>query len=205
MKLYGSPNSPYARKIRVLIKEKSLPVEFVLEDPWAEDSPLAARNPFSKVPVLEVGPDNYLFESIFIAHYLDNLDGDPLQPRNAEGYWHAQWWQALGNGIIDAVIARLLETRRPPEKQWQDKMAREEKRVRRAIDLAEQAFRGDRFLVGSAFTMADLVMGVAMQYVDFRLPHDWRLRHPKLARWHAGIVSRRSFEETLPPGFVKPS
>lgn len=205
MKLYGSPNSPYARKIRVLIKEKNLPVDFVLEDPWAEDSPLAARNPFSKVPVLEVGPDNYLFESIFIAHYLDNLDGDPLQPRNAEGYWHAQWWQALGNGIIDAVIARLLETRRPPEKQWQEKMAREEKRVRRAIDLAEQAFRGDRFLVGSAFTMADLVMGVAMQYVDFRLPHDWRLRHQKLARWHAGIVSRRSFDETLPPGFVKPS
>lgn len=205
MKLYGSPNSPYARKTRILIKEKNLPVEFVLEDPWAEDSPLAGRNPFNKVPVLEVGPDNYLFESIFIAHYLDNLDGQPLQPLDAEGYWHAQWWQALGNGIIDSVIARLLETRRPPEKQWPEKMAREEKRVRRAIDLGERAFRGNRFLVGAAFTMADLVMGVALQYVDFRLPHDWRSLYPKLTRWHAGIVSRRSFEETLPPGFVKPT
>lgn len=205
MKLYGSPNSPYARKTRILIKEKNLPVEFVLEDPWAEDSPLVARNPFSKVPVLEVGPDNYLFESIFIAHYLDNLDGQPLQPRDAEGYWHAQWWQALGNGIIDSIIARVLETRRPPEKQWPDKLAREEKRVHRAIELGEQAFRGNRFLVGAAFTMADLVLGVALQYVDFRLPHDWRSAHPKLARWHAGIVSRRSFEETLPPGFVKPA
>jgi len=205
MKLYGSPNSPYARKTRILIKEKNLPVEFVLEDPWAEDSPLASRNPFNKVPVLEVGPDNYLFESIFIAHYLDNLDGQPLQPRDAEGYWHAQWWQALGNGIIDSVIARLLETRRPPEKQWPEKLAREEKRVRRAIELGERAFRGNRFLVGAAFTMADLVMGVALQYVDFRLPHDWRTLHPKLAHWHAGIVSRRSFEETLPPGFVKPA
>lgn len=205
MKLYGSPNSPYARKTRVLIKEKNLPVEFVLEDPWAEDSPLVGRNPFSKVPVLEVGPDNYLFESIFIAHYLDNLDGQPLQPRDAEGYWHAQWWQALGNGIIDSIIARVLETRRPSDKQWPEKLAREEKRVHRAIDLAENAFRGNRFLVGAAFTMADLVMGVALQYVDFRLPHDWRSHHPRLARWHAGIVSRRSFEDTLPPGFVKPA
>jgi glutathione S-transferase len=205
MKLYGSPNSPYARKTRILIKEKNLPVEFVLEDPWAEDGPLASRNPFNKVPVLEVGPDNYLFESIFIAHYLDNLDGQPLQPRDAEGYWHAQWWQALGNGIIDSLVARLLEARRPPEKQLPEKLAREEKRVRRAIDLAEHAFRGNRFLVGAAFTMADLVMGVALQYIDFRLPHDWRSPHPRLARWHAGIVSRRSFEETLPPGFVKPA
>ncbi|MDH3287874.1 MAG: glutathione S-transferase family protein [Betaproteobacteria bacterium] len=205
MKLYGSPNSPYARKLRVLIKEKNLPVEFVIEDPWPEDSPIISRNPFSKVPVLEVGPDNYLFESIFIAHYLDNLDGKPLQPNDAEGYWHAQWWQALGNGMIDSVIGRVLETRRPPDKQWPEKMAREEKRVLRAIDVGERAFRENRFIVGGAFTMADLVMGVALQYVDFRYPHDWRAPHPELARWHAGITSRKSFEETLPPGFVKPT
>lgn len=205
MKLYGSPTSPYARKARVLIKEKNLPVEFVLEDPWPEDSPLIDRNPFSKVPVLEVGPDNYLFESIFITHYLDNLDGRPLQPREAEGYWHSQWWQALGNGIIDSLIARRLEERRPPDKQWPEKRAREEKRVQRAIDVAERAFRGNRFLVGYSFTMADLVMGVALQYVDFRYPHDWRGPHPKLARWHAGIVTRKSFEETLPPDFVRPA
>jgi glutathione S-transferase len=204
MKLYGSPNSPYARKARVLIKEKNLPVEFVIEDPWLEDSPIISKNPFSKVPVLEVGPNNYLFESIFVGHYLDNLDGRPLQPKDAEGYWHAQWWQALGNGIIDSVIGRVLETRRPPDKQWPEKMAREGERVHRAIEVAENAFRGNRFLVGYSFTMADLVMGVALQYVDFRYAHDWRASRPKLARWHAGITSRRSFEETLPPGFVKP-
>jgi glutathione S-transferase len=204
MKLYGSPNSPYARKARVLIKEKNLPVEFVIEDPWLEDSPIISKNPFSKVPVLEVGPNNYLFESIFVGHYLDNLDGRPLQPKDAEGYWHAQWWQALGNGIIDSVIGRVLETRRPPDKQWPEKMAREAERVHRAIEVAENAFRGNRFLVGYSFTMADLVMGVALQYVDFRYAHDWRASRPKLARWHAGITSRRSFEETLPPGFVKP-
>ena len=84
-------------------------------------------------------------------------------------------------------------------------MAREERRVQRSIELAEHAFGGNRFLVGYSFTMADLVMGVALQYVDFRYPHDWRTSHPKLARWHASITSRRSFEETLPPGFVKPT
>lgn len=204
MKLYGSPTSPYVRKVRVLIQEKRIDCEFVTEDPWPEDSAIARRNPLGKVPVLEIAPDGYLFESVFVTHYLENLDGKPLEPRDAAGYWQAQWWQALGNGIIDAVIARVLETRRPADKQWADKIAREEARVQRATRVAESAFKGGDYLAGNAFTMADLVMGVALQYVDFRYPHDWRASAPQLARWHAGIVARPSFEATLPPGFVKP-
>lgn len=204
MRIYGSPTSPYVRKARVLIKEKNVPCEFVIEDPWPEDSAIPHRNPLGKVPVLEIAADSYLFESVFVTHYLDHLDGKPLQPKDPAGYWQSQWWQALGNGIIDAVIARVLETRRPADKQWPDKLAREEARVRRATKVAENAFKGGEYLVGNAFTMADLVMGVALQYVDFRFPHDWRGDAPKLARWHAGIARRRSFEETLPPGFVQP-
>lgn len=204
MKLYGSTTSPYVRKARILVKEKNLPVEFVVADPWPDDSPLIAKNPFSKVPVLETGPGNYLFESVLIVHYLDNVDGKPLTPKDAAGYWQAQWWQALGNGIIDAGIARILEMRRPGDKQMPEKIMREEKRIQRAIDLAESAFKDGEFLVDKRFSLADLVMGVGLQYTDFRYPHDWRRRAPRLAKWHAGIAGRGSFEETLPPGFVKP-
>ncbi|MBI4195230.1 MAG: glutathione S-transferase N-terminal domain-containing protein [Betaproteobacteria bacterium] len=204
MKLYGSPASPYARKARVLIREKHIPCEFVVEDPWPADSRIPERNPLGKVPVLEIAPGSYLFESPLVVHYLDNLDGESIDPRDAAGYWQSQWWQALGNGIIDAVIARLLETRRPEDKQMPEKIAREEARVRRAVDLGEKTTKGGGFLVGERFTLADLVLGVALQYTDFRYAHDWRSRAPRLARWHAGITRRPSFEETLPPGFVKP-
>lgn len=205
MKLYGSPASPYARKARVLIKEKKLPCEFVVEDPWPADSRIPDMNPLGKVPVLEIAPGSYLFESALVVHYLDHVDGKSIEPKDAAGYWQSQWWQALGNGIIDAVVARLLETRRPQDKQMPEKMAREEARIRRALDVGEKAFRGGRFLVGNRFTLADLVLGVALQYTDFRYPHDWRSQAPRLARWHAGITARRSFEQTLPPGFVKPA
>jgi glutathione S-transferase len=202
MKLYGSLTSPYVRKARVLIKEKDLPVELVVEDPWQDGSPIAGWNPLGKVPVLEIGPGSYLFDSMLVTHYLDHIDGKPLQPKDAAEYWQSQWWQALGNGIIDAVIERVLETRRLPRTQWPEKMAREEQRVHRAIDAAEHASRRGRFLVGRDFSMADLVMGVALQYTDFRYPHDWRSRAPTIARWHEGIARRKSFRETLPPGFA---
>jgi glutathione S-transferase len=199
MKLYGSLTSPYVRKARVLIEEKQLEVELIVTDPWAEGSPIAGWNPLGKVPVLELAPGSWLFDSALVTHYLEHVDGRPLQPKDAAGYWQGQWWQALGNGIIDAVAERLLETRRLPRTQWPEKMAREEQRVRRAIDAAEHAFAGGRFLAGKTFTMADLVLGVALQYTDFRYPHEWRARAPKVARWLEGIARRRSFKATLPP------
>ena len=204
MKLYGSPTSPYVRKARVLISEKKLRVEFVHEDPWPADSRIPSRNPLGKVPALEIEPGNYLFDSTLVVHYLDHVDGKTLTPRDAAGYWQTQWWQALGNGILDAAVARVLETRRPEDKRMDDKVEREQDRIHRATSTAEGRFRGGSYLVGSRFTLADLVLGVAMQYVDFRYAHDWRSKCPKLAEWHEGIVARPSFQETVPPGFTGP-
>jgi glutathione S-transferase len=205
MKLYGSPASPYVRKARVLIHEKKLKCEWIPEDPWPEDSPIPTRNPLGKVPALEIEPHNYLFESVLIVHYLDHVDGKPLTPKDPAGYWQTQWWQALAQGILDAAVTRILETRRPPEKQMTEKLAREEARIHRATAAAEGRFRGGPFLVAKRLSLADLMMGVAMQYVDFRYPHDWRSKAPHLAGWHEGIAARKSFQETLPPGFTPPT
>ena len=205
MKLYGSPTSPYVRKARVVIHEKKVPCEWVSEDPWAQDSPIPRRNPLGKVPALEIEPNNYLFESMLIVHYLDHVDGKSLTPKDAAGYWQAQWWQALAQGMIDAAVARVLESRRPEDKRMPEKIAREEARIRRGIAAAEQRFNGDPYLVAKRLSLADLMMGVALQYIDFRYSHDWRSEAPKLARWHGNVTARRSFVETLPPGFEPPA
>lgn len=202
MKLFGSSTSPYVRKARVLISEKNIDCEFVVEDPWPAESKIPSMNPLGKVPVLQIGPDNYLFESVLVVHYLDHLGGKPLPPADAAGYWQSQWWQALGHGMIDANIARVLESRRPAEKQMPEKMEREEARIARAFVTADSAYQGGQFLVGSKFSLADLVLGVACQYIDFRYAHDWRGKHPRLKKWFDGIAARRSFQETLPPGFT---
>ena len=205
MKLYGSLFSPYVRKARVLIAEKKIDCEFVVEDPWAADSRIPALSPLGKVPVLQTGPEEFLFESGLVVMYLDQVSGNPLMPHDSAGYWRAQWWQALGNGVIDAMVARVMETRRPPDKQMPEKLQREEARIARALAAAEGACPAGEFLVGARFTLADLVLGVAVQYIDIRYPHDWRGTHPRLRRWFDGIAARPSFESTLPPGFTKPA
>jgi glutathione S-transferase len=205
MKLYGSPMSPYVRKARVLIHEKKLACDFVPEDPWPADSPIPSRNPLGKVPALEIEPGNYLFESVLVVHYLDQVDGKSLTPKDAAGYWKTQWWLALSQGVLDAAVARILETRRPPDKQMPEKMEREEARIHRATATAEGRCKGGKYLVGQRLSLADLMMGVALQYVDFRYPHGWRGECPKLAEWHGGVVARKSFLDTMPAGFTPPA
>lgn len=202
MKLYGSLTSPYVRKCRVLIKEKALACEFIQADAGGAGSPVPALNPLGKVPVLARNDDSPLFDSPVILEYLDSLKPAALLATSGEERWQMLRWQALADGILDATVTRLLEMRRPPEQQSARDIQRQEEKVSRALAFAEQ-HAGGAYLMQNKFTAADLCLGVALEYVDFRYAHDWRAKHPMLARWLAGISSRPSFTETVPPGMEK--
>jgi glutathione S-transferase len=113
-------------------------------------------------------------------------------------------WQALADGLLEAVIARLLEGRRPIVQQSSDQIALQESRVAAALAYASARMTGEPFLLENRFTLADLALAVALEYIDFRYPHDWRAQHPRLAFWLAGISARPSFAETVPPGMERP-
>ncbi|NQW94664.1 MAG: glutathione S-transferase N-terminal domain-containing protein, partial [Polaromonas sp.] len=73
MKLIGSLASPYVRKVRVVMAEKKLDYEFVLEDVWSADSTILASNPLGKVPCLIMEDGTAMFDSRVIVEYLDTL------------------------------------------------------------------------------------------------------------------------------------
>ncbi len=203
MKLYGSLTSPYVRKCRVLIKEKGLACEFVQADAWAADNPVPRLNPLGKVPVLERDDGSALFDSPVVVEYLDALKPPALFAAGGEERWQMLRLQALADGILDATVTRLLETRRPPAQQSAKDIQRQEEKIARALAYADGLPRGEAYLMQDRFTVADLCLGVALEYVDFRYPHDWRGRHPHLALWLAGIGTRPSFAETVPPGMER--
>lgn len=199
MKLYGSETSPYVRKARVLTIEKGLACEFVKADAWAADSAVPAMNPLGKVPVLVRDNGDVLYDSPVIVEYLDSLKAPTLLASSGEARWIMLRWQALADGILDATVARLLESRRAEAQRSADDIRRQEGKIARALDWTESQVSG-AYLMGEAFGFADLVMGVALDYVDFRYAHDWRQRCPKLAVWHEPIRHRASFAGTRAPG-----
>ncbi len=204
MKLFGSRTSPYVRKVRVYLEETASSYEFIEGETRQPSSYLLSIAPLGKVPVLECDDGTALFESILIIEYLDR--GHPadarLLPLGGEERWATLRWHALAHGIIEATVTRLQEIRRPDEMQMLERLRWEETRIARTLAAIEKKLGAGDYLVGNHLTIADLALGVALQYIDFRYPHDWRSAAPRLTKWSAEIHGRQSFMKTLPPEFL---
>lgn len=199
MQLYGTLTSPYVRKVRILAHEKKLPLEFIAEAPADAAGNVAALNPLGKVPVLQRDDGSALFDSLVIVEFLDSLARPFLLPGLGEARWTVQRWHALAQGILDATVARLMETRRPAEKQLPEVIAKQEAKIAASLNFAAQQLPDSPFLLGKELTVADIAVGTALAYVDFRYSNAWRQTHPQLSAWAQRMASRPSFQATVPP------
>src|SRR5688572_30823457 len=119
MKLRYSPTSPYVRKVTVTAIETGLDkkIERVLTMP-ASAPDLPKHNPLGKVPALIMDNGESLIDSPVIVEYLDSLhSGAKIVPTSGDARWKALRLQALADGILDAGVLRLMETRRTANEQ----------------------------------------------------------------------------------------
>ncbi len=198
MKLYGSLTSPYVRKVRACAIEQGIALEFIAEGANDPAGNVARLNPLGKIPVLERDDGEALFDSPLIVEYLDSIGKMQLIPPSGELRWQAQRWHALSQGVLDAVVTRLMETRRAPEKVDSGGVAKQEGKVAAALKYADQHYQGGAYLLDQGLTIADLAWAVALEYIDLRYAHDWRATHPRLAAWHGTIKDSASLRETRP-------
>ncbi len=196
MKLYASLTSPYARKVRICLIEKGLDYEFIVELPSDPAATVVRLNPLGKVPLLQCDDGEVVFNSPMIVEYIDTLEGVALIPTAAKRLY-VQRWHALGDGIIDAVVARMLELRRGTEHQDAAVIQKQEAKVGAALSFADGHYQGGEFLESAQFSLADIALAVALEYIDFRYPHDWRLNYPRLTQWLSNIRQRPSFQTTV--------
>src|ERR671918_3175970 len=112
MKLIGTPTSPYTRKARVVLAEKRIDYDFVVESPHDASSSVSAYNPLGKIPVLVLDDATTLFDSRVIVEYLDNASPvTKLLPEDTRHRIQARRWEALADGCTDACVAIVMETR----------------------------------------------------------------------------------------------
>ncbi len=203
MKLIGSLTSPYVRKVRIVMAEKKLDCQLTLEDPWNADE-VRKANPLGKVPCLLMDGGEAVFDSRVIVEYLDTLSpvGKLIPPAGRERI-EVRTWEALADGALDAsILARLEQTwggrtaaQRSPV--W---VERQLSRVHSALAAMNKGVGDKPWCMGISFTLADVAVGCALGYLDFRFPAiDWRSEHAHLARLHEKLAKRQSFIDTQPP------
>jgi len=203
MKLIGSLTSPYVRKVRVVMTEKKLDFQLLLEDVWGTETILKS-NPLGKVPCLVLDGGEAVFDSRVIVEYLDTLSpvGKLIPPPGRERT-EIRTWEALADGLLDASILARLEATwdgRSDEQRSQGWIDRQMSRVTAATKAMSQGLGDKPFCAGNHFTLADVAVGCALGYLDFRCAHiDWRGAHPNLHKLHDKLSTRPSFIDSAPP------
>ena len=203
MKLLGSLTSPYVRKVRVVMAEKKLDFQLVPEDVWGTDDVLKS-NPLGKVPCLVMEGGEAIFDSRVIVEYLDTLSPvGKLIPASGRERVEVRTWDALADGLLDASILARLEATwsgRTAAQRSQVWIDRQMSRVGAALISMSQGLGDKPWCTGNHFTLADVAVGCALGYLDFRFAHiDWRAAHPNLLKLHDKLSARQSFIDSGPP------
>lgn len=202
MKLFGSLTSPYVRKVRVVMAEKKLEYELVIDDVWSETTQIQQHNPLGKVPCLVMDDGGSLFDSRVIVEYLDTLSPvGRLLPQAGRDRTASKCWEAIADGVMDATVAIQIEnTQRPEHLRSTDWIVRQQGKINAALQFMEQGLEPQAFCMGVNFSLADVAVGCALGYLDLRYSQlEWRSQYPNLALLAEKLHDRPSFLVSAPP------
>ena len=203
LKLIGATTSPYVRKVRIVMAEKKLDYQFVEENVWAADTTIAHANPLGKVPCLILDAGEALFDSRVIVEYLDILSPvGKLIPASGRERAEVKTWEALADGLLDASILARLEATwagRTTEQRSQAWIDRQLSKVQASLKAMSTGLADKPFCTGIHLSLADIAVGSALGYLDFRFPEiKWRDDHTNLAKLQEKLMQKQSFMDTAP-------
>jgi glutathione S-transferase len=158
LKLYGVPGSRAMRALWML-EELGVPYENVKVDfiTGTKAADFKKLNPNGHIPVLQDG-DLVLWESLAINLYLARKYDKGLWPKTVEDEGRAYQWSlwAMTEGEEPALTALLHRVFFPPEQRDAKKADDAAERFKKPLGVLDGALAGRDYLLGSAFTVADL-------------------------------------------------
>ncbi len=196
MKLYGRPQSGYTKKVRIGLAEKGRLEQVPLVVVSREESRKAAhraRHPLGLVPVLE-HDGRYLAESTAILVYLDAVHPEPpLLPVDAWQRAEAFGWDRYADQALTPPVRTMMFRDERGDDAPMIQAAQAE--IRAVFDHLDHSLADKDFLVGDAFSLADLAFVARLQLfpkIQFPLPDE--LEH--VVAWRDRLAERPSWTAT---------
>ncbi|MEO1144909.1 MAG: glutathione S-transferase family protein [Cyanobacteria bacterium J06638_22] len=193
LRFYYHPLSPIARRVWLVLLEKTLPFEPIVVNLNGEQlkPDFLALNPFHHVPVLVDG-DLRILESAAIMDYLEAKYPEPsLMPKSPEAIAQTRMVQLvtmneLTTKLPALVMAQVSET--PDEETLQH--------VSKGFSFLQQQLGTVPYFGGDRLSLADITAGAAIALMG-RLGVSLA-DVPALAAWHGRIAARPSWQQTEP-------
>jgi len=201
MKLHWGPMSPFVRKVTITAHETGLADRITLVRSLvamnAANADVMRDNPLSKIPTLVTDEGVALFDSDVICEYLDTLHSGPkLIPLEPQPRWQVLRWNAMGSGMLDALVLWRNERMRPVPNQSVETLKTYERKITASLDWVEHEMAE---IVARDFSLGHVAIGCMFGYLNVRFTDiDWRAGHPASAAWFVRFTQRPSVQLTDP-------
>jgi len=177
--LHGSNISPYVRKVRVALAFKGIEYDDVQQNPFGAPPEFVAKSPLSKIPLWEEG-ELLLPDSSVILSYLEHRYPDPpLLPAAPGPRARALWFEEYADSKVSQTLAGVFFERvvKPAIFKQETNPAVIDHALKKELplifDYLAQCLGEDEFMVGGAFSVADIAItspfvnfGIAGESVD---------------------------------------
>ncbi|ACI50295.1 Glutathione S-transferase domain [Gluconacetobacter diazotrophicus PA1 5] len=201
--LYHLPLSPFCRKVRLVLGEKRLPFELMMERVWERRPEFLAANPAATVPLLVEENGLAIPNSAVICEYLEEAYPDtPLLGRTlaerVEVRRLVTWFdekfaaEVTENLLHEKVMKRISGRGNPDGNALRAGYAN----IRYHLSYIDWLAETRKWLAGPTLSLADFAAAAHLSCLDFINDVDWS-KAPAAKDWYARIKSRPCFRSLL--------
>lgn len=197
MQLLLSPTSPYARAVRIALMLKGLDDECTVGwvDPASDTPELVQANPMSRVPTLLLDDGTALTETALILQYLDRrVPHPPLIPSASANSELALAGRALA--MMDAALWIMNNCKYLGADANDNALG--ERRLGTLRRSLEDFKTNPPRPVGQVVGMGQILLQVAIEYLEFRFPELEATETSGLADWGKPLRKLEPFHLTEP-------
>jgi len=200
MHLHTQSSSPNGQRVNVFMQEKGINIaktEINLRSGENLSEAYRAKNPFARVPVLELDDGSYLSESQAICLYLEglhpspNLFGESPRERAMIEMWSRRVELNLLIPVAQAFrnITGFFKDREKCVPEWGEVSAEV---ARDAAGVFDGHLAENQYLIGSRYCIADMTLAILVGFAKNVGQDFFDLKH--IARHHAEVTARPSFK-----------
>jgi glutathione S-transferase len=211
--LYHLWLSPFSRKIRLVLKEKNLDFDMVIERVWERRPDFLAMSPAGEVPVLVEPDGTILADATAITEYLEEIyperpliGATPIE--RAETRRLVAWFdvkfnrEVTVNLVEEKIMKRFLGLGQPNSQAIRAGC----QNIKHHLDYIAYLMERRSYLAGDSFGLADITAAAHISAVDYLGDVPWE-QHDGAKEWYARVKSRPSFRPLLSdhiPGAAPP-
>lgn len=202
--LYHLWLDPFCRRVRIVLGEKDLPFETVIEKVWERREAFLALNPTGEVPVLTEEDGRHYADTDAVCEYLDEgyaSDIPLIGARTRERaevrrmvHWFDQKFQAEVTGLLigEKLMKRFVGHGTPDS----GAIRAGKQNIRLHLDYITWLTERRKWLGGDFYSMADIAAAAHLSCIDYIGDVPWG-DYPAVKEWYVRIKSRPAFRDVL--------